>query len=209
MVAEGVRLPPRYNAIMQKQINNQINNQLIMEISVKKQTAKVGVAGSFFNQMMSNNSSVPVVGKGATQMHYTDRTCYEVVEVSADGKSARLEYLNAEWNKSLGGGQGHQNWILKPTGRFVTIVWRHNAWRKVGTEIWFTDEFVKDCESKGINFIGMYLRKNNPELADKIWGTEGSPRPVNVVDGYTKMKKTYNKINILFGIKDYYYDWEF
>lgn len=180
-----------------------------METLVKKQTHKVGVAGSFFNQMMSNNSSTPEVGKGATQMHYTDRTCYEVVEVSADGKSARLEYLNAEWDKTLGGGQGHQNWVLVPTGRFVTVIWRQGAWRTVGTEIVFTDEFVKDCESKGINFIGIYLRKNNPELADKIWGTEGSVRPQNVVEGYTKEKKTYNKINILFGTKEYYYDWSF
>lgn len=180
-----------------------------MEISVKKQTAKVGVAGSFINQMMSNNSSVPVVGKGATQMHYTDRTCYEVVEVSDDGKSARLQYLNAEWDKSLGGGQGHQNWVLVPTNRYVTVVWRHNAWRTVGREIVFTDEFVKDCESKGITFIGMWMRKNNPELADKIWGKERSPMPINVVDGYTREKIIYNKIKILFGTKDYYYDWSF
>lgn len=177
--------------------------------TLKQQHHKVGIAGSFFNQMMSNNSSTPEVGKGATQMHYTDRTCYEVVEVGADGKSARLEYLNAEWDKSLGGGQGHQNWILKPTGRFVTVVWRNNAWRTVGKEIVFTDEFVKNCEEDGISFIGMHLRKNNPELADKIYGTQGSPMPCNVVEGYTKERKTYNKINILFGVKEYYYDWEF
>ena len=178
-----------------------------MENLELKQKAKVGVAGSFFNQLMSNNSSLPEVGKGATQMHYTDRTCYEVVEVSADKKTARLEYLNAEWDKSLGGGEGHQNWILVPTGRFVTVTWRQGAWRTVGTEIVFTDEFVKDCESKGINFIGLWMRKNNPELADKIWA--GDVRPQNVVEGYTKAKKTYNKINILFGTKDYYYDWSF
>lgn len=180
-----------------------------METLELRQKAKVGVAGSFFNQLMSNNSSLPKVGKGATQMHYTDRTCFEVVEVSADKKTARLEYLDAEWDKTLGGGQGHQNWVLVPTGRFVTVTWRQGAWRTVGTEIVFTDEFLKDCESKGINFIGMWMRKNNPDLADKIWGTEGRPRPQNVVEGYTKAKKTYNKINILFGVKEYYYDWSF
>ena len=59
--------------------------------------------------MMSNNISIPEVGKGATQLHYSDRTCYEVIEVSKDGMSAKLEALDAEWDKSLPGGEGHQN----------------------------------------------------------------------------------------------------
>jgi len=126
---------------------------------MKTQKAKVGTDGSLINQIMSNNSSTPEVGKGATQMHYTDRTCYEVVEVSADGKSARLQYLEAECDPILGGGHGHQNWILKPTERFVTVVWRHGAWRTVG----------KDLDGKPV----------------------------------------YTKINIIFGVKDYYYDWSF
>jgi len=175
----------------------------------KVQKAKVGVAGSFFNQLMSNNATTPVVGEGATQLHYTDRTCFDVVEVSADGKQARLQYLDAEWDKTLGGGHGHQNWILKPTKRFVTVVWRQGAWRMVGKEIVFTDEFVKDCHSKGANFIGIWLRKNNPELADKIWGVDGAVKPQNVVEGVTRAKKVYIKISIIFGVKDYYYDYSF
>lgn len=170
------------------------------------QKAKVGVAGSFINQMMSNNDTIPKVGKGATKLHYTDRTCFEVIEVSADCKTARLEYLKAELDQSLGGGHGHQNWVLKPTGSFITVTWRQGAWRVVCKEVVFTDEFVKDCETKGIKFIGRWMR-DNPELADKIY--DGDVRPKNVVDGYTKEKTTYNKINIIFGIKDYYYDWSF
>ena len=171
------------------------------------QTAKIGAAGSFINQMMGNNSSLPVVGKGATQLHYTDRTAFDVVEVSEDGKTAKLEYLNAAWDRTKEGGQGHQNWLLTPTGRFVTVTWRNGAWRKVGCEIVFTEAFQKQCSDAGINYIGMHLRKNNPELADMIYG--GRPMPQNVVEGYTKEKKCYDKINILFGEKEYYYDWEF
>ena len=99
------------------------------------QKAKVGVAGNFFNQLMSNNASTPEVGRGATEMHYTDRTCYEVISVSDDLKTVRLEALDAEidpaYLKSLNGRDctGHQNWIFKPTGRFLTVVYRHGAWR--------------------------------------------------------------------------------
>ena len=53
-----------------------------------KQSAKIGIAGSFINQMMSNNSTLPEVGKEATVMHYTDRSCYEVIEVSKDYKKS-------------------------------------------------------------------------------------------------------------------------
>jgi hypothetical protein len=60
-----------------------------------QQRAKVGVAGSFHNQLMSNNATLPEVGKGATELHYTDRTCYEVIEVSEDKMTVKLERLEA------------------------------------------------------------------------------------------------------------------
>jgi len=174
---------------------------------VKRQKAKVGGAGSFFNQLMSNNSTVPEIGKGATQIHYSDRTCYEVVEVSEDGKTVKLQYLEASCDKSLGCGEGHQNWILTPTDSFMTVTWRHNAWRIASKIVDFTNEYRKNCEENGIEYIGLHLRKNNPTLSDLIY--DGNIYPYNVVEGYTEEKTVYSKINIIFGQKNYYYDWEF
>ena len=179
-----------------------------MKAIEKIQRAKVGKAGSFFNQMMSNNRTVPVVGMGATQMFYSDRECFEVVEVSEDGMTAQLQYLDAKPAK-LNQPYGSQEWILEPTDRFVTVVWRQNAWRTVGRKIVFTKEFEKQCEDEGVRYIGMHLRKTNPELSDLIWGTDGEPFPQNVVEGYTREAKVYNKINIIFGVKDYHYDFSF
>lgn len=51
-----------------------------------KQKRSVGSAGGFFNQLMGNNASLPEVGKGATILHYSDRSAYEVLEVSDDKK---------------------------------------------------------------------------------------------------------------------------
>ena len=101
----------------------------IMKNSEKVQRAKVGVAGSFFNQLMSNNSTLPEVGKGATQMMYSDRYCFEVKEVSEDGKRVILESLDARADLSKPCPMGHQNWILEPTGQLSEIRWRHGAWR--------------------------------------------------------------------------------
>ena len=172
----------------------------------KVQKAKVGVAGSFFNQLMSNNATTPVVGEGATELHYTDRTCYEVVEVSKDGKSARLQYLDAK-ARVPGSGMGNQDWILEPVNRFITVVWRHNAWYTVGNKVEFTKEFKKQCEDNGAVTIAGYLRKTNLELLNEVYGD--NVWPINVIDGVTRKKKSYSKIKIIFGVKDYYYDWSF
>lgn len=50
---------------------------------------------------MGNNQTIPVVGEGATSLHYSDRTCYEVIEVSEDLKTVKLEALDAEWDRTL------------------------------------------------------------------------------------------------------------
>lgn len=173
-----------------------------METQVKRQKAKVGVAGSFINQMMKNNSSLPEVGKGATRLHYSDRTCYEVIEVSKDGKTVKLEALDAVADKSAPLEQGHQNWILNPTGHFSTIVWRHNAWRFKVEVITFTKEFCEKHEG-----VSSYARQLTEEQKLAVYA--GNVRPQNVVEGITELVTEYNKVNILFGTKDYYYDWSF
>lgn len=184
-----------------------------MEAKIQKH--KVGGAGSFFNQLMSNNATVPVVGEGATQMHYTDRSCFDVIEVSEDGTEVRLQYLQAEWDQSLPGGEGHQNWKLVPIDQFVTVVWRKHkqangqmaSWMTRGREIVFTKECKAMCEKEGYDYIGQWLQKTRPEIAAQVY--EGRPYPQNVVEGYTRAKTVYSKIRIIFGVKDYYHDWSF
>lgn len=166
-----------------------------METTTFKQTKKVGVAGSFFNQLRGNNTSRPVVGKGATVMHYTDRSCYEVIEVSADGMTAKLEELDARHDSTKPGGMGHQNWILVPTGRFITVSWRHNAWRRRSETVEFTKEFSKQVES----------RTMTTEERKEIF-VDGE---ITLIPGKTELKVKWSKISILFGSKDYYYDWSF
>lgn len=183
-----------------------------MEKQKFQQRAKVGVAGSFFNQLMSNNASVPEVGKGATIMYYTDRSVAEVIEVSEDGKTVKLESLNAKidpvYLASMKGKDvtGHQNWVYEKTGRFFTIVWKYNAWRIKNREVVFTDEFIKKAqEATGKEYpLHDYLTEQQRELIYK-----NDIRPQTVVEGITKERFRYDKINILFGRKDYYYDWSF
>lgn len=166
-----------------------------------KQKSKVGGAGSFFNQIMSNNSTIPVVGQGATEMHYSDRGVYEVISVSKCGKEVQLEQLNAIAalpNSPI----GHQNWKFEPTGQFLTVVWRNNAWKRKFRAVHFTKAFAeahKGCVS--------YARKLTEQQRIAVYG--GEVHPQNAVEGITEEVTRYSKMNLLFGVKDYHYDWSF
>jgi hypothetical protein len=175
-----------------------------------QQRAKVGVAGSFHNQLMSNNATLPEVGKGATELHYTDRTCYEVIEVSEDKMTVKLERLEAridpEYLKQLKGGDsvGHQNWVFDPTGQFITVVWRQGAWRIKVRKIKFTKDIIETAIAVGFSSPARIL---TPEQHDAVYANNVWPQ--NVVDGITRETFEYPKIKLLFGVKDYYYDWSF
>lgn len=175
--------------------------------AAKQQTQKIGQPGSLINQIMGNNSTVPVVGQGATRLLHTDRECYEVVSVSEDGGTAVLQYLEPIADKTKVNEVGHQNWIFKPTNFHYTVTWRKNAWYWADTEVVFTNKYQAEMKAQGVEFIGHHLYKNDPELFEKIYGDR--ERPINVVEGITREKKVYSKINIVFGRKDYYYDWSF
>ena len=175
-----------------------------MTQEVKQQTQKLFVAGSFCNQLMGNNRTEPVVGQGATRMWYTDRSCYEVISVSEDGNTAVLEELDPVADKTKENGMGHQNWILNPTGRFVTVEWRKTRWCIVGTEVVFTKKFKDEAKAKGYNYPGDYL-ESKPEMFAQVF----QDAEIKVVPGVTREKKTYSKVSIIFGRKDYYYDWSF
>lgn len=171
-----------------------------------KQTEKVGRAGSLINQMMGNNSSIPEVGKGATELHYTDRSCYEVIEVSEDKMTVKVEALSARYNdqvhKNGTAPMGHQDWILEPTGHFSTIVWKYGGWKKVSKPIVFTKELNAKYEAG--------YRMTDEEIA-KVYGAgeDAGAYPKYVVPGLTRQATRYTKIRIIFGVKDYHYDWSF
>ena len=177
--------------------------------NVKKQKLKMRNTGSFFNLLMGNNQSVPVVGKGATIMHWTDRSVAEVISVSEDGMRVVIESLNAEYDGEKGTAQmGHQDWKFSPTGIFKTIVWFRGAWRYENFEVVFTKEFKEEANKNGADdFFGIYLSKTYPEMAKEIYADECYPQ--KVVAGITRLKKRYDKVNILFGQKNYHYDWSF
>lgn len=164
-----------------------------------QQRSSFNEGGELFNRLMGNNATLPVVGQGATELMYSDRYAYEVVEVSEDMKTVRLEELDAK--AKPGSTMGDQNWILTPTGRFKTIVWRHGSWKVKSRRV----RFVKDILLKaGESSVSSILSQ---EERDRVYNGECYPQ--NVITGLTEECFEYSKISIIFGKRDYHYDWSF
>lgn len=165
-------------------------------------------SGGLMNDLMGNNDTIPVVGKGVTQLHYSDRTPYEVIEVSKDLKTVKLEVLDAVGDTSKDKLEmGHQNWILNSTGKFFTVIWKWGKWRTVSNRVRFTEAFIKEAMKAGYTSPAAYSYKVDKERHNKIYQDEVFPQAV--IEGITEEYKEYNPINLLFGRKEYYYDWSF
>lgn len=160
---------------------------------MKRQTVKLnGNTGSLVNYIYGNNATAPEVGKGATIMHFTDRSAVEVIEVSADGKTVILENLKAT-RVDKNGMSDNQEYSFEPTGYRWPIVWRNGAWRREITQIFLTDE------AAALPF---------EQLRDILY-ENGSYLPTKVVEGLSYVKKSYPKISIVFGFKQAYHDFSF
>lgn len=165
----------------------------------KRQTSIAGkTTGSFINYLMGNNTTLPEVGKGATILLWTDRHAYEVMSIEGD-KVTLQQYL-PERIDSNGMSETQKYKYEKLSGKEKIIVWRKNGWFELIETIVFTPEYSKYVEQNRKDYYksGAYKQLYNPETNSLI-----------LVKGKTKIKRTYSKINIIFGVKEEYYDYSF
>lgn len=157
-----------------------------------KQKLKLGTeTGSFQNWLMGNNNTLPEVGKGATVLSWTDRHAYEVISVSDDKKRVTIKQYISE--RTGGNGmsecQTYKYEKLNPIAEI--IVWKWGAWR----------EELERLEVLDWNkFEQIYSSSDKRDRA---------LTKMKEIDGVTKRKKEYRKINIIFGVKDEHYDYSF
>ena len=123
------------------------------------------------------------VGIGATEYSWSDRQAYEVIKVY-DQKYVVIR----KYDHKLKGEAYSNDWelISNEENPEIELVFRYNSWYSMTT---WTQEDV-----------------------DKIIARDGYFLDWNGVQEKLKKKsvvKTYKKMNISFGIADYYYDYEF
>ena len=84
--------------------------------------------GSLINHLSSNNPTPPVVGKGATELMWTDRKAWFVNWVSDDGKECRIEKAKAIRTDNRGVCES-QSYRYERTGHEITLRYMWGAWR--------------------------------------------------------------------------------
>ena len=184
-------------------------------MKTKTQSRKVGVAGGFINQMMGNNSTLPEVGKGATELMYSDRHAYEVTEVSEDQSRCVLQQYRPERIDKQGMSESQTYKFEKLHDHKMNVVWRSKkggCWCVHSKEVRYIPKFIKEMESKSDkwSYSMMFEDIYGKEALDNLWKKDkhGDITNMNVVDGVTK-EYDNRPISIIFGIKEEYYDFSF
>jgi len=91
--------------------------------------------GSLMNHLRSNNPTPPVVGKGATELMWTDRHAYFVNEVSEDGKMCVIEKARAIRTDDRGMCEA-QDYRYERTGHTTELRFKWGKWRSQGKDAW-------------------------------------------------------------------------
>jgi hypothetical protein len=174
---------------------------------MKKQSRKIGVAGGFINQLMGNNATEPKVGEGATILHYSDREPYEVIEVSEDGNKCVIRTMGYKFIGQCYGDEKYE-YFSDPDGYTTTLEWneKKGCWGMVNYSI----EIIKKLKNDLWKEFGFDWSDNLPngiKYKDLIDGEpKGMYTKLKLVKGVTKEYKNFNKVSIIFGVAEKYYD---
>jgi hypothetical protein len=160
--------------------------------------------GNLNNRLAEGYQSKPIeIGDDITMYLWSDRHCYYVVDVISDKCiKVRPWYVSADHEKA--GGMGHQDWLY-----FKTRDEQNEYNSKFFPEYHMNDEHVEEPEPETWVFrYGKWMRE---------WMHTEMRHP----DAYTKRErehfqkhgwfKDYSDLSgkVSFGVRDYYYDWEF
>lgn len=172
---------------------------------MKKQTKSLE-SGSLINNMMSNNSSEPIVGEGATLLYYSDRSANEVVEVSNDGKSCKIRKVDTTF---IGSSYGDERYTYESNENNSVSELEWNDKKQCWGTVNYSIEIQKSIVNKLFKEHGYGYVKHLPDghtLESISDVDENGYREFKLIKGITKKYKNFNKVNIIFGIMEEYRD---
>jgi hypothetical protein len=147
-------------------------------------TLKLGTqTASLQNHMLSTMTGTPEpkVGMKVTELCWTDRKVYTITKV--DGKNVTLK--------------------SDLYGNSYDIVKYRENWCWISYDVIFLPEFLKSLDE--FDFKAMHEAYVNGGGTY----TENGMFIKDAVDGVTRIKKTYHKMNLVFGINDPHFDMSF
>ena len=80
---------------------------------------------------MANNSSIPVVGEGATILMYTDREAYTVREFNPKEKTVVIQRCKPKRIDSLGMSESQTYDYSKHEDTLNTLTYRYHSWYRM------------------------------------------------------------------------------
>ena len=165
-----------------------------------KQSLTFNTTGSLVNWMMGNNQTIPEIGKGATMLFHSDRHAYEVIDVNEKSKSVVIQRYHPKRVDKLGMSdqQSYEyNELIEGT---ITLYYKWGSWKKKHVGFTFTDEAHKKYGNHG---------KLLNEAFSKAGGVYNGVFINSLIEGLTKLKIEWTTVNIIFGVKQEYYDYSF
>lgn len=187
-----------------------------MEKLSQKSLALGKGTGSVINWMMSNNATMPEVGKGATILQWTDRSVVEVLAVSADFKKVTIADVNAKRTDEHGYYSESQSYDYSEIStRKREIEFYRGKWCEKLTSVEFDPKYYAAFEKaifeaeKDPSFFdgGKTYEKIRNEWFGDLYRKDNFLRDTLLeVKGKTVRKTKYEKISIIFGVRDAYRD---
>jgi hypothetical protein len=182
-----------------------------MENTILKQERKVGVAGGFINQIMGNNSSTPIVGEGATILHYSDRSAYEVIEVSNEGMSCTIRKMDCNF---IGSSYGDERYTYKSNKENEKMNLEWNSKKSSWGVVYYSIEIIKSLVKKynkehgwgGTDVLLASKGLQLDDLFDKTQNIDTYHKSMKIIKGLTKEYRNFNPISIIFGLMEEYRD---
>lgn len=115
--------------------------------------------GSINNRLQENcKGESPVVGMGVTELQYTDRSPYEVIEV-VNEKKIRVRSMSYERIDENGMSECQEyKYSSNPDGEVKTLVLRNGRWRDLlKEERYLGDKKWETIETKKLGCNGWYV----------------------------------------------------
>lgn len=140
------------------------------------------------------------VGDDVTMYHWSDRTCYYVTGV-VDQKHITVRRYYTCADKSKPGGMGHQNWVY-----FKSLREMHNY---LGLAPISEEKYEDADREEAWTFrYGKWMREHTVTEMKYPEAFSKRERDAFAKHGFCKY---YTDLSgkVSFGVKEYYYDWEF
>lgn len=139
------------------------------------------------------------VGDDITMYHWSDRTCYYVTEV-INQKRIKVKPYHVCADKEKTTGMGHQEWKY-----FKSLLERNKYLGLIRDDI---DYDALEREETWVFRYGKWMQEFTYNTEDKYDGnTERELKSLQNKGYYNRYFDLSGKVS--FGVRDYYYDWEF